>query len=57
MLTIIYTTMKAILNNIKENLYNVFIMGNANNVQIVKVWVMLAVPMLTLYVAVGHFAR
>lgn len=49
--------MKAILNNIKENLYNVFIMGNANNVQIVKVWVMLAVPMLTLYVAVGHFAR
>ncbi|SDT59985.1 hypothetical protein SAMN05216490_4247 [Mucilaginibacter mallensis] len=49
--------MKAILNNIKENLYNVFIMGNASNMQIVKVWALLAVPMLTLYVAVGHFPR
>ena len=49
--------MKAHLNNLKASLYNVFVMGNANNMQIVKVWVLLAIPVLTLYVAVGHFPR
>jgi hypothetical protein len=49
--------MKAKLNNIKTSLYNVFIMGNANNMQIVKVWTLLAIPVLTLYLAVGHFQR
>jgi hypothetical protein len=49
--------MKAQLNNLKNTLYNVFVMGNANNIQIVKVWVLLAIPVLTLYVAVGHFPR
>ena len=45
--------MKAKLMNIKADLYNVFVMGNANSMQMARVYVLVAVPTLTLMFATG----
>ena len=45
--------MKAKLNDMKADLYNVFVMGNANNRQMAKVYILLTVPALTLMFAMG----
>jgi hypothetical protein len=36
------------LNTIKADLYNVFVEGNANNIQMARVFLMLALPVLAL---------
>lgn len=43
--------MKAKINNIKVDLYNVFVMGNANNRQMARVYVLLTAPVLTVMLA------
>jgi hypothetical protein len=45
--------MKAKLENLKADLYNVFVMGNANNVQMIRVYILLTVPALTLMFAMA----
>jgi hypothetical protein len=45
--------MKAKLQSIKADLYNVFVMGNANNLQLARVYFLMTVPALTAYFAVG----
>ena len=45
--------MKAKLENMKADFYNVFVMGNANNRQMARVYVLLTVPALTLMFAMG----
>ena len=43
--------MKAKINNMKADLYNVFVMGNANNRQLARVYVLLTAPALTVILA------
>jgi hypothetical protein len=45
--------MKAKLENLKADLYNVFVMGNANNMQMTRVYILLTVPALTLMFAMA----
>ncbi|MDB5158364.1 MAG: hypothetical protein JWR50_3071 [Mucilaginibacter sp.] len=47
--------MKTKINNLKKDLYNVFVMGNANNQQMGRVYLLLAIPALTILFAVGKF--
>lgn len=42
------------LNTIKTDLYNVFIAGNANNIQIGRVFILVAIPVITTFLAVLH---
>lgn len=49
--------MKANINTIKADLYNVFISGNANNRQLFKIYLMLAIPALSLLFSVAHFPQ
>jgi len=43
--------MKAKINDMKADLYNVFVMGNANNRQMARVYVLLTAPALTVILA------
>jgi hypothetical protein len=43
--------MKAKINNLKADLYNVFVMGNANNRQMARVYFLLTAPALTVILA------
>ena len=43
--------MKAKIDNLKADLYNVFVMGNANNRQMMRVYVLLTAPALTVILA------
>jgi len=47
--------MKAKLNTIKNDIYRVFILGNADNVQLAKAYFLLAIPLLTVIFTLGHF--
>jgi hypothetical protein len=47
--------MKAKLNTIKADLYKVFVMGNADNLQMARVYVLITVPVLTAMFLLGHF--
>ena len=47
--------MKTKISNLKNDLYNVFVMGNANNQQMGRVYLLLAIPALTILFAVGKF--
>jgi hypothetical protein len=47
--------MKAKIQTIKSDLYNVFVMGNANNLQMARVYFLVTVPFLTAFFAVGSF--
>jgi hypothetical protein len=47
--------MKTRIQNIKADLYNVFVMGNANNFQMAKVYVLITVPVLSAFFAVAKF--
>jgi len=47
--------MKAKLNTIKNDMYRVFILGNADNVQLAKAYFLLAIPLLTVIFTLGHF--
>ncbi|HMG11349.1 MAG TPA: hypothetical protein VK609_22700 [Mucilaginibacter sp.] len=49
--------MKAKLNIIKKDLYNVFVVGNANDRQLARVYVLLAIPVFTLFLVLGHFPK
>jgi hypothetical protein len=49
--------MKAKLNIIKKDLYNVFVVGNANDRQLARVYVLLAVPLFTLFFVFGHLPK
>jgi hypothetical protein len=37
------------LNTIKADLYNVFVEGNANNIQIARVFILVAFPVLSTF--------
>jgi len=50
-----FGTMKAKIKNLKADLYNVFVMGNANNLQMARVYVLLTVPALMVLLAIGNF--
>jgi len=45
--------MKTKIQTIKADLYNVFVMGNANNLQMARVYVLLTIPALTVLLAIG----
>jgi len=45
--------MKARIKNLKADLYNVFVMGDASNGQLARVYVLLTAPVLTLILAMG----
>ena len=47
--------MKAQIEHIKDDLYKVFVAGNANNVQMARVYFLLTIPALTVILALGHF--
>ena len=47
--------MKTKIQTIKADLYNVFVMGNANNLQMARVYFLLTIPALTVLFAVGKF--
>jgi hypothetical protein len=47
--------MKAKLTTIKTDMYKVFVLGNADNVQLAKAYFLLAIPLLTVFFAFGHF--
>jgi len=47
--------MKAKIQTIKADLYNVFVMGNANNLQMARVYVLLTIPALMVLFAIGNF--
>ncbi|NHA03956.1 hypothetical protein G7092_09125 [Mucilaginibacter sp. HC2] len=47
--------MKTKLNIIKKDLYNVFVMGNADERQLARIYFLLAIPFFTLLFTFGHF--
>jgi hypothetical protein len=47
--------MKTKIQTIKADLYNVFVMGNANNLQMARVYFLLTIPALTVLFAIGRF--
>jgi hypothetical protein len=47
--------MKTKIQTIKADLYNVFVMGNANNLQMARVYFLLTIPALTVLFAIGKF--
>jgi hypothetical protein len=49
--------MKAKLNIIKKDLYNVFVMGNADDRQLARIYFLLAIPCFTLLFTFGHFPK
>lgn len=51
----IFLTMKTKLNIIKKDLYNVFVMGNADERQLARIYFLLAIPFFTLLFTFGHF--
>jgi hypothetical protein len=53
--TLNFGIMKTKIQNIKADLYNVFVMGNANNLQMARVYFLLTIPALTVLFAIGKF--
>ncbi len=47
--------MKTKIQTIKADLYNVFVLGNANNLQMARVYFLLTIPALTVLLAIGNF--
>jgi hypothetical protein len=47
--------MKAKINNMKTDMYKVFVLGNADNVQLAKAYFLLAIPLLTVFFVLGSF--
>ena len=47
--------MKTKIQTIKADLYNVFVMGNANNLQMARVYFLLTIPALTVLFTIGRF--
>jgi hypothetical protein len=47
--------MKTKLNTIKADMYKVFVLGNADNVQLAKAYFLLAIPLLTVFFTLGRF--
>ena len=48
--------MKAKIQNLKKDIYNVFVLGNADNMQQARVYFLITVPMLTLFFALSHIS-
>jgi hypothetical protein len=42
------------LNTLKSDLYNVFVKGDANNIQMARVFVVLAVPVMLIFMISMH---
>lgn len=42
---------------IKKDLYNVFVMGNADDRQLARIYFLLAVPVFTLFCIFGNFPK
>nr|MBB6148657.1 hypothetical protein [Mucilaginibacter sp. SP1R1] len=49
--------MKTKLSNIKRDLYNVFVIGNADDRQLAKAYFLIAIPLFTLFLMFGHFPQ
>ncbi|WP_172336743.1 hypothetical protein [Mucilaginibacter sp. SG564] len=49
--------MKARFNIIKKDLYNVFVMGNADEQQLARVYFLLAIPCFALLFTFGQFPK
>lgn len=46
--------MKTTLNNIKTDLYHVFVEGNAKSQELARVFVLLAIPFMSVVFLFGH---
>jgi len=47
--------MKTRIQNIKTDLYHVFVAGNAKSQEIARVWVLVAIPVMFAIFVIGHF--
>jgi len=47
--------MKSIITNFKADIYNVFVKGNADSVQMARVFILLAVPSISSLLIFGQF--
>ena len=45
------------LNTFKTDLYNVFVKGNANNLQMARVFVIIAIPVMITFLVGIHLTR
>ena len=45
------------LNTLKNDLYNVFVKGDANDLQMARVFVVLAIPVLVLFMVGLHIVK
>ncbi len=44
------------LNTFKSDLYNVFVEGNANSIQMARVFIIMAIPVITIFmIGARHF--
>jgi len=43
------------LNTLKSDMYNVFVEGNANNIQMARVFLIIALPVASLFISVMRF--
>ncbi|MEO3403471.1 hypothetical protein AAFN85_06190 [Mucilaginibacter sp. CAU 1740] len=49
--------MKARIETLKKDLYNVFVMGNADDRQLYRVYLLLALPAITFMLMFGTFPK
>jgi hypothetical protein len=45
------------LNTLKSDLQNVFVKGDANNIQMARVFIVLAVPVMTIFMIGMHLVK
>ncbi|MGF7072525.1 hypothetical protein [Mucilaginibacter sp. R-33] len=49
--------MKAKLKSLKADLYNVFVVGNADDKQLAKAYFLLAIPLFAIFFGLGSFPK
>ena len=54
-LKLILTIMTQKLNTIKSDMYNVFVEGNANNIQMARVFLVIALPLASVFFSIVRF--
>ena len=45
------------LHTFKNDLYNVFVKGDASNIQMARVFIVIAVPLMTLFMIGAHIVK
>ena len=49
--------MKARFETLKKDLYNVFVVGNADDRQLYRIYLLLAIPLVTFFLTFGTFPK